>query len=385
MTSPADPDVIHVVYACDPGRFRGGVSKMVYELARAQNRHGMRAEIWTIGTGSDAQIRRFPGIQRFGVMRSQALADTLAETARRANPVIHAHNTFHPLNRQVAQVAAKTGARVVFNPHGALDPVLLAGARARALKKRVYIALFERPILNAATGVIALTPQERAQLIGIGVTAPIHVVPNGIEIAGTQARQEDGDLLGFVGRITAKKGIHHMLEALALLRQAGRACRMVIAGDRGQFPDYVARLDALIADRDLGAAVTWAGFIDETQKARLLSEISIFLHASDSEGMPMAVLEAMAAGCAVVVTPGCYMSDAARAGALYEVDQNAKALAAACGALLDNPAARAALGNSGRAYAEDAHSWAAIVRRFAAIYAGAPGQDHRDQARAIGG
>ena len=89
--------------------------------------------------------------------------------------VLHAHNSFHPLNLQVGEAGAARGFPVYYHPHGAMDPSLFQGWSWRALKKRLYIRFVGRLDLNRSAGVFALTGYEEAQLRSLGVTAPVAV------------------------------------------------------------------------------------------------------------------------------------------------------------------------------------------------------------------
>jgi len=376
--------ILHLVYECVPGAFRGGVQKMVLELACAQQAMGNRVEIWTIGEEagiSDHEgvtLRYFSGRIRFS---SAAMQRELREK-RGQFDIIHSHNTFLPLNRYAAE-AARKGSRVFFNPHGALDDRLLKGYSLRAIKKRIYNRLFERPNLNVAAGVIGLTAQECDQLRLFGVRVPIHEVSNGISMHDAPVSESeqkafrrrigtsmDAPILLFIGRITGKKGLQFAIEALAHLRDRHPTAVLAIAGDRKADPAYVAALDQLVAKYALGDRVRWVGFLDEKAKPAALATAAAFVHCSYSEGMAMAILEAMAIGTPCVVTPGCYMHKAAEAGALLEVEQSGTAIADGLDMLLKETEKAKQIGQSGRAYIKAHHDWTAIATTMIGIYEG---------------
>src|SRR5580698_6903722 len=161
--------ICHVVYECFPGRFAGGVQKMVLEVATAQAARGDEVEIWTIGKKAPVAqaprlaIRYFPGRVRWS---SAELRRTLSAEHSQFD-VIHSHNTFLPLNLGVAALGRK-GAKVFFHAHGALDPLLLSGLSIKALKKRLYVAALERINYDSAQAVFGLTATECAQLEAMG-------------------------------------------------------------------------------------------------------------------------------------------------------------------------------------------------------------------------
>lgn len=114
----------------------------------------------------------------------------------------------------------------------------------------------------------------------------------------------------------------------------------------------------------------WAGFLDERAKAAAYAAADVFVHASKSEGMALAILEAMSAGLPAVVTEGCYMGEATAAGALVQCAQGPSALAEGLTSALADPATTRRLGVAGREYVTRAHDWATIARRTLEIYGG---------------
>lgn len=376
--------IAHIVYECEPGRFLGGVQKMVYELSCAQAARGDLVEIFTIGDSPSVQcgdrlrIRYFPGRFHFG---SVELGAALQSEHERFD-VFHSHNTFLPLNRYAAFLARRFGRPVFFHVHGALDPVLLKGWGLKPVKKWIYNSLFERPNLNRARGVIGLTMEECRQFRRFGVHAPLFEVGNGIEPKAPAAPEEirafrervgigPGDpVILFIGRINPKKGLHFLIEAMAAVRRAVPEVRLVIGGGREAEPHYTRELDALVSRLGLGATVRWAGFLDEVAKQAAFGSATIFAHPSLSEGMAMAVLEAMAAGLPTVVTPGCYMERAVAAGALIETTQRPEDIAATLLELHRDAALHQRVGSAGAAYVRAHHTWSVLAARLDRIYRG---------------
>lgn len=359
---------------------------MVFELASAQRRLGADVKIWTVDAQHSGRttihgglpVRYFQPNYALGYVRSLELTGALATLPTEA--VLHAHSTFHPLNHDVAVTARRLGLRHFFHPHGALDPILFAGWSLKALKKRLYHRFIGRPDLNRATGVFALTPLEAEQLAALGVTAPTHVLPNGItpvapaqpDAAAAFRRAhriaDNARVLLFVGRIMPKKRLEDILAAFARLRAASPDLTLAIAGNVTQGLAYHARLVALT--RDLGCAneLRWLGFLDEQAKPAAFASAQCFVHASESEGMALAILEAMSAGLPVVATKGCYMREAAAGGALLECAQGAEALANAIRRVLDDASLAATLGKNARVHAAQEHDWDRIAARTLEIY-----------------
>lgn len=382
------PPIRHIVYECLPGAYAGGVQKMVFELASAQRRLGADVEVWTpnaLRAGSteifdELPIRYFASNPLFGLVRSFRLREEIRILPKTA--ILHAHNTFNPLNLQVGNAAAEHGLKAFYHPHGALDPALFSDWSPKSLKKQLYIRALSGPNLSRSAGVFALTPLERNQLITLGVTAPIHVVPNGIKpvvVASTEQglalrRQHGLDatdrVILFIGRITPKKRLEDIIQALSLL--GASAPHLFIAGTPKAESAYAEKLFRVVRECGCAARVHWLGFLDEAAKAAAYAAADVFIHASESEGMALAILEAMSAGLPVVATRGCYMNEAAASHALVQCEQGATALAAAAGPLLTDRKAARAQGLAGQVHAHRVHDWEALARATIRIYAEVP-------------
>ena len=378
--------IAHVVFRCVVGKYAGGLERVAIELADAQAANGHNVEILAVQepgqvdgrTPAGARIRYFSGRQLGNVVAAPSMIAGMAEDAGRY-AAIHLHNTFHPLNLQARRFACRSRIPLFAHPHGALDPALFTGNDFNGYKKRFYARLFEVPTLNACGAVFALSGDEESQLRSLGVTTPIETIPNGIVVpppAGDAARAQFRAELGlgsddlaitFIGRINRKKALHDIVDALAIASSTRRAALLIVGNPEG-FPDYTAELRAQITERSLDARVHWLGFADEARKATIFAASDMFIHASYSEGMATAILEAMAVGLPTLVTTGCYMGKAASAGAVLQVEQNVQAIADGIALLHDDMAERLALGERGRAYIDRNHSWPALSAQIVDVY-----------------
>ena len=125
----------------------------------------------------------------------------------------------------------------------------------------------------------------------------------------------DAFVFGMIARLTYLKGIDVALHALHLLLEqgVGRAIRLVIAGTGSKESEYRALADQL----GLTSLVVFAGFIDNPVEA--LSAYDVILFASRREGLPLALLEGMAAGCIPIVTRISGMPEAVNSDAIGRV------------------------------------------------------------------
>ncbi len=211
------------------------------------------------------------------------------------------------------------------------------------------------------------------------------VIPNGIDLARwrkTQAACDDRRLIAgryilAVGKLVAQKGFHVLIRAMALLARQGSDVRLVIAGD-GPDKDVLQSLtrelglhlcqgDAL---RDAPAgSVCMTGFVDFATKVHLYRDAAAVAFSSQhGEGFPGVLLEAMAAGKAIIAsdilaTRAIVTQD----NALFVPPADAAAWARAITDLLNEPARLALIEKTNSAVVED-YAWSHIARRFAEVY-----------------
>lgn len=356
---------------------------MVFELASAQRRAGADVEIWTVDAIRAGSIERFEDLPiryfypdyAFGLARSRRMQRAFADLPK--DSVLHSHCTYHPLNLQVGRAARRYGHRAFYHPHGALSPIWLKGWNFQAWKKRVYIALFKRRNLRDAAGVFALTDAERAGLLALGIDAPMSVLPNGIipvapasPDAGLGFRRRFGippavPVILFIGRIVPLKRLEDIIGVLAELRNTHPDLHLIIAGEVRVGSAYAAWLKEMSSAMGVAGRVRWTGFLDEKEKLSAYAAAQAFVHASDSEGMSISILEAMSAALPVVATRGCHMAAAAEAGALLECAQGVGPLAQAVARCL---AAAPGIADRGLEYVKRCHSWDSLARQAIARY-----------------
>jgi len=175
----------------------------------------------------------------------------------------------------------------------------------------------------------------------------------------------DEPVIGTVGNFTAKKDQATLVRALARIPGA----RLVLVGTGPRERD----LRNLVADQGLADRVTFVGSRDDV--AALLPAFDVFALSSRFEGLPIALLEAMAAGRACVATPVGGVPEVVTDGVdgVLVPPGDADAFAAALAGLLADPDRRAALGEKAAARSGDFRLDVA-VRRLAEIYDSATGR-----------
>lgn len=383
-------NILHVVFGCTPGAFFGGVSKIVYQLACAQAQLGSYVRIATTNYTSNLPMHIFGNTlvkhgqveiayydaQFWPQLRSAPLKKAISQTANQYD-VLHTHNTFLSFNRYVRRSAALSKRPYFVHTHGALDPVAIGVASIKSIKKRIYISLFEKNILNSAAGVFANTEHERSQLSNFRVRSPIYILPNGTDLLNnvdaSRFRSKwnipaDSQIILFLGRINRKKGIDMLVQAFAQVAPHWPTAMLLLCGDRSKDVFYANCLDSMCEEYKIKGRVIWTGFLDEKAKLEAFSAATVFSHVSKSEGMAMSILEAMAAGLPVIVGHGCYMDRAVQEGAVALSRYDPICLGQKIEELLKNCELRNTMSQKAIAFVAANHSWEAIARESLRIY-----------------
>jgi len=197
-------------------------------------------------------------------------------------------------------------------------------------------------------------------------------IPNGVSVARFASAEPlpgwpgEGGAIGFLGRFTeARKGFPVLRDAFVALAGVRPGLRLLVAGP-GDPDDVMEGVPPALRER-----VVFIGKVSEEDKARMLRSVDVYVAPNTGgESFGMILTEAMAAGTTVVasdIDAFRRVLDGGRAGRLVPVG-DAKALARALGALLDDPAGRAALSACGRE-AVARYDWPVVAREVLEVYA----------------
>ncbi len=282
--------------------------------------------------------------------------------------VIHAHWIIpQGLIALLARGLSGSRARIVLTSHGG-DLFALKGWALTALKKWITRKV------DALT-VVSETMRQQAISNGLKNADAIHCIPMGVdskaEFLPPPATASRDELL-FVGRLVDKKGVEYLIRALPLILQEHPGTQLVIVGD-GPLHHL---LRALCDELSVADDVTFTGAVTNREISPYLQGAAISLFPSivtdsgDQEGSPVAIMEALACACAVVVAdyPGATdMIEHGKTGLVVK-GRCPQALADAANHLLGDKRLRRTLGDSGRAWINDHYDWSVISAKFSLLF-----------------
>jgi glycosyltransferase involved in cell wall biosynthesis len=190
---------------------------------------------------------------------------------------------------------------------------------------------------------------------------PVLVIPNGVDLEKFKAveRQWEPARLLFVGRVVYQKGLDLLLKALSELRDLEWTLDIVGDGPR------VERLRTQASELQLSERVNFPGWQSRQMLPNTYNQSNLFVYPSRHEGMPNAVLEAMASGLPVLATriAGNEELVSAETGLLVPAEDS-NALKTALTQLVPNSNLRASMGAAARKRVEQQFSWANIAEAY---------------------
>jgi glycosyltransferase involved in cell wall biosynthesis len=253
------------------------------------------------------------------------------------------------------------GVPVVFHLHGSQFAAFYDGSSPR-------VQALIRGVLDRADAVVVLSAWWR-DYVAPKTRAPVHVIRNFVpEPAAAPGVRRDPARFLFLGQFGARKGIYDLLPVFQQVHAAAPQVHLVCGGN-----GEVDRVRATVAALGAGDSIEVPGWVAGEEKLKQLAMAGVFVLPSYHEGLPMAIIEALAMGMAVVST---------RVGGIPELvveGENGYLVAAGDRAALGDallrlahadPAAIAAMGLRSRRLFDERFSPAGPIAEMRAVYVG---------------
>jgi glycosyltransferase involved in cell wall biosynthesis len=355
--------IVHVVDSLEVG----GAETIVVQLCRAQAQAGHAPSVSCLYARGplEAELNGIP-VHLHGPAPIFILVLRLWRHFRALRPdVVHCHNATATI--AAARAAKRVRARVISTRHG-----LVPSPMNRSRKFW--------PAAGCCNRVVAVCNAARENLIAGAPTSQrgkIVTVYNGVADINAERSVETGlapplsasdgkFVLVTVGRLNPIKAQSVMLEAVAVARKRAPELRLWLVGDG---PER-SRLEALAARLELGDAVKFWG--EQREVGTYLRAADLFVLSSDSEGLPMSLLEAMAAGRACVTTDVGGMTEVVRGAGCGELvpARDPQALAAAMVRLAQSPKKLQVYEQAARSAWEQRFTLARMAADYERLYSG---------------
>ncbi len=389
----------------------GGIPRIVDGLSRALVRLGVRVTVLT----TDA----FDGTRRSGAPRVRDHDGVRVITVPNlSNRLAYRHQLFLPLGARRALAAAHREAPVdLLHLHGhrhLLNNAAVAWARRRDLPyvmtangtldrherkvgaKLAWDLLVAGSVPRGAARLVAVSAADAATHHRLGFPPErVARIPNGLDLAEFEplpprgvfrARlgvPPDRPLVAYLGQVSPRKGVGHLVEAFAGGGPAG-ALLVVAGNDMGAMADAVSRA---------GPDVRFVGLLEGRQRLELLADADVLVYASTAEVFGLVPFEGLLCGAPVVVADDCGCGELiSEAGAgLLVRHGDVAGLRARIETLLADPVAGRAMVRRGRRYILERLGFERVAEQHRDLYravlaeAGRPVGEEAAPRRAAGG
>jgi phosphatidylinositol alpha-mannosyltransferase len=272
--------------------------------------------------------------------------------------LLHFHEPFVPFLSLVVLGRSNSVNVATFHAFGGFSPAYQVGSRLL------------RPGIGRIHGRIAVSAVAR-HFIERFFPGDYKVIPNGVDIGRFEravqiSKWQDGTKnILYVGRFEPRKGLLHLLKAYRILRKTGCNCRLLVVGGGPQAKE--AR--RYLATRKLGG-VEFLGRVSDEERDSLFKTADVYCSpATGRESFGIVLLEAMAAGTAIVASDIHGYKGVLQRGqqGLLVPPGKPKELAGALAKVLADDELRAAMGRSGLERAQD-YSWERVTAKVEDYY-----------------
>jgi glycosyltransferase involved in cell wall biosynthesis len=279
--------------------------------------------------------------------------------------LLHVHHV--PLWQNIWQAAKLAKIPVILTEHAKYSisrSIKLQEACGKAARKANCFTTVSKDLKNYFVKEIGISEES------------ITVIPNGVDTSRFTPGPKNGvlqELLPYkfagkvlisIGRLTEAKDQITLLSAMELLKKQGRNIFLIVVGDG----ELRIPLEKEIAQKDLTHCVYLAG--SRSDVYRLLPGADAFILSSKREGVPMSILEAMAAGLPVIATKVGGIPEVIKDGqnGILVPPEDQNSLANAICRILDDPGFAANLGSRARTTVEENYSIQAVTEAYTKIY-----------------
>lgn len=228
------------------------------------------------------------------------------------------------------------------------------GIDASAILKKWHMRYAYRRLSDNVAGLICPSQFLADNLVDIGMPSnKMHIVPYGIDIDHfTPGDKTNSNLILAVGRFVPKKAPNHTIDAFAKIAEEFPAATLEMIGDGKLLASCKEQVRAAgLRDRVIFHGAKPHHFVlNKMQEAALFVQHSVTAENGDTEGLPVAILEAMATGLPVIATKHAGIPEAVISGetGLLIEEHDVDGMAGAISALYQDEARRRAMGKAGR-------------------------------------
>ncbi|MFA6363347.1 glycosyltransferase family 4 protein [Methanoregula sp.] len=218
---------------------------------------------------------------------------------------------------------------------------------------------FSNMVLNRASCITSPSIYLKEKILKNFGERKVAIVPNGLSVESYHPRTKENKILT-VSRLFERKGIQYVIEAMAGIE----GFEYTICGD-GPYKPY---LERQIERLNLGHKIKLCGYLEQDQLIRQYESASVFVLPSSSENFPMVLMEAMAAGCAIVTSDATGCAEVVGDTALLVRQKDSKGIQEALLTLLHDRDLQRDLAMRARVRVEREFGWSRVAGKYVHLY-----------------
>ncbi|MEH2140493.1 glycosyltransferase [Nostoc sp.] len=382
--------VLHVIPSVP--QVRGGPSLVVLDMVKALRTNNVDAEIATTNDNGDClldvplqKLIQYKQVPIWFFSRFSPTVKTVREYAFSWQltawlwdnisqyDILHIHAIFSYASTIAMAIARLKNVPYIVIPHGLLSEWSL---QQSTCKKQIYMRLIEQANLNHSQAIHLTSQLEQQEVAQLELIAPSFVLPHGlshppqIPHARFLLRQHlnlpaDEPVILFLSRLHPKKGLDYLIPALGKLTH--HRFTFVVAGSGSQ--EYEAEIESALVSNGIRDRTYIAGFVAGETKNLFIQGSDLFALTSHAENFGLAVLEALAVGVPVLVTPGVALAAIVQKYQIgYVPELDVLAIAKNIEEYLTHPQEAKDMGDRARQIIREQYTWDKVAVKMVEIY-----------------
>jgi glycosyltransferase involved in cell wall biosynthesis len=360
--------ILHTISGLDINS--GGPSTCTYTLLKGLQNSTIRADILTLDSkknaivGNDSFINLVANDVKTFFLYSQNFKNYLQQ--HNDYDLYHINGLWTYPVHATAKYARQHNKPYIITPHGMLYSNAL---QFSAWKKKLALSAFQQNDLKQAICLHATSLSEIRHIRDFGLTNPIALIPNCLNINSTvDIRNTENRIkrFGFVGRINRIKNIDILLKSWAKLSNLMTDVELVIIGSGDS--DYEKELQQYVQDNTL-KNITFYGFLTGNELATTIYSLDFLILPSQSENFGMVVPEALIKGIPVIASKGTPWEELNTHGCGWWVDNDVETLATTIQKAVETPEnIRIEMGKRGQELVKNNYSVEVVAAKMIRLY-----------------
>lgn len=379
------------------GKTSFGIGQISVSLAQAQYALSHNVTIWCLDNDENikwaSRTHGFPAenISGFKLIGPRSFWFSREENRyaqiidRDLFDIVHQHGIWTGASSGTLILSKRKKVSTIIAPHGSLNKWVLNRSR---WKKKIALAAYEHANLRLASCLHATSENEISDFRNFGLKNPIAYIENGIQ---KKYLNEGGDemrfrlqhdvatserILLFLSRISPKKGLMMLVEAINSIQDDFASWKLIIAGI-DEF-NHKKDVETKIKQLNLENKIKIIGPLFDQEKNDAFAAAELFILPSHSEGSPMVVLDSLAAGVPVITTKASSWIDLNEHHCGWWTDISTSAIAIALReAVNKSPIDLHNMGEKGKILIDSKYTWPQLAQKTIRLYNWILGRDNK--------